>query len=242
MSYKTSNPALSEKTFKGFDPKGATDESMTLTGTATKAAILLALCVGGAAASWIFQVSLGVCLVSVLVAFVGAIVLIFNPRFAALLGPAYAVLEGIALGGISRIYEAQYPGIVMNAFVLTVGTMATMLFLYRTRIIQATENFKLGVVSATGAVALLYIFDLCSSSFFGYRVPFIHEGGLYGILFSVAVVVLAALNLVMDFDFIETGVERRAPKYMEWYSAFGLLVTLVWLYLELLRLLAKLKK
>ncbi|MCA9803741.1 MAG: Bax inhibitor-1/YccA family protein [Cyanobacteria bacterium HKST-UBA02] len=238
MSYKTTNPALSEKTFRDFTPSTT---PMTLEGTATKAAGLLAMTVAAAAASWVFGISLGICMVSVLVAFVVALVVIFNPRSAPFLSPVYAVLEGVALGGVSAIYEAKYPGIVMNAVGLTFGVFATMLFLYRTRLIQATENFKLGVVSATGAIALLYIVDL-GLMFFGIRIPFIHEGGFWGIGFSLFVVGLAALNLVMDFDFIETGVERQAPKYMEWYSAFGLLVTLVWLYLELLRLLSKMKK
>ncbi|MBK9141557.1 MAG: Bax inhibitor-1/YccA family protein [Candidatus Melainabacteria bacterium] len=238
MSYKTTNPALSDKTFRDFTPSTT---PMTLEGTATKAAGLLALTFAAAAFSWIFGISLGICMISVLVAFVVALAVIFNPRSAPWLSPVYAVLEGVALGGVSAIYEAQYPGIVTNAVGLTFGVFATMLFLYRTRMIQATENFKLGVLSATGAVALLYIVDL-GLMFFGIRVPFIHEGGFWGIAFSLLVVGLAALNLVMDFDFIETGVERQAPKYMEWYSAFGLLVTLVWLYLELLRLLSKMKK
>lgn len=237
--YKTGNPALSERTFQRFSPLNSTGEAMTLTGTSTKTMLLLALCIGGAATSWALGVSLGACLVAALVAFVGALVLIFRPHLAPVLGPCYAIVEGVALGGVSRIYEAQHPGIVMNAFVLTLGVLGTMLILYRARIIQATENFKLGVISATGAVVLVYLFDIGASAFFGVHIPFVHDTGWKGILFSLAVVVIAALNLVLDFDFIENGVERKAPKYMEWYGAFGLLVTLVWLYLELLRLLGK---
>jgi uncharacterized YccA/Bax inhibitor family protein len=241
MSYKTTNPALSEKTFKGFDPDASTGEPMTLAGTANKTLLLLALTVAGAAYSWIAGVGMGICVGAALAAFVVGIILIFNQRFV-LLAPAYAVLEGIALGGVSALYESQYPGIVINCVALTFGTLGVMLLAYRTGIIKATENFKLAVVSATGAVALLYIFDLAAMVFFNFKVPFIHEGGVWGIAFSLFVVGLAAFNLVLDFDFIENGVERKAPKYMEWYSAFGLLVTLCWLYLELLRLLAKMKK
>jgi uncharacterized YccA/Bax inhibitor family protein len=241
VDYKTSNPALSEKTFEGFDPRRATGESMTLDGTATKTFFLLLLTMGGAAASWLTGASMMVCGVSALVAFVGALIYIFNQRLS-FLAPFYAIAEGVALGGISAIYEAKYPGIVLNSLVLTFGVLASMLFLYRAHIIRATENFKLAVTAGTCGIALLYLFDIGAMAFFHYHVPFIHEGGLYGILFSLFVVGLASLNLVMDFDFIENGVERKAPKYMEWYGAFGLIVTLVWLYLELLRLLAKMKK
>ena len=154
--------------------------------------------------------------------------------------PIYAALEGVALGGISVVFEARYPGIVSQAVFLTFGTLGALLVAYRTGVIRATENFKLGVVAATGGIALLYLVSFVLG-FFGISVPLIHSSGTFGILFSVFVVVIAALNLVLDFDFIEQGVERGAPKHMEWYGAFGLLVTLVWLYLEILHLLAKLQ-
>jgi uncharacterized YccA/Bax inhibitor family protein len=153
--------------------------------------------------------------------------------------PLYAAFEGVALGGISVIFESQYPGIVSQAVFLTFGTLAALLFAYRSGLVKATENFKLGIVAATGGIALVYLLSFILG-FFGMSVPLIHSSGTWGILFSMFVVVIAALNLVLDFDFIETGVERGSPKYMEWYAAFGLLVTLVWLYLEILRLLAKL--
>jgi uncharacterized YccA/Bax inhibitor family protein len=241
VAYKTGNPALSAKTFERFSSGLANGESMTLEGTSNKALLLLALTVGGAAVSWGFHLDMGICGTSALVAFVGALVYIFNQRLA-FLAPTYAILEGIALGGVSAIFEAKYPGIVLNSVVLTFGTLGTLLLLYRARLIQASENFKLAVTSATGAVALLYLVDLGAALFFHVRIPFIHEAGWTGIGFSLFVVGLAAANLVLDFDFIENGVARKAPKYMEWYSAFGLIVTLVWLYLEILRLLAKLKK
>jgi uncharacterized YccA/Bax inhibitor family protein len=128
----------------------------------------------------------------------------------------------------------------MQAVGLTFGTLAALLMAYRSGLIKATENFKLGVVAATGGIALLYLVNI-GMGFFGKSMPFIHDSGLMGIAFSGFVVVIAALNLVLDFDFIERGVEQQAPKYMEWYAAFGLLVTLVWLYLEILRLLSKLQ-
>ena len=155
--------------------------------------------------------------------------------------PLYAVLEGLFLGAVSAMFELRFPGIVMQAVGLTFGTMAALLMAYRSGLIKVTENFKLGIVAATGGIALLYLVNI-GMRLFGFEgMAFIHEGSLLGIAFSGFVVVIAALNLVLDFDFIETGVEQGAPKYMEWYAAFGLLVTLIWLYLEMLRLLSKLQ-
>lgn len=148
--------------------------------------------------------------------------------------------EGLFLGGISSIFEAQFPGIVIQAVGLTLGTLVGLLFAYKSGLIKVTENFKLGVAAATGGIFLIYMASFVLG-FFGVGIPFIHESGLIGIGFSLVVVVIAALNLVLDFDFIERGAEAGAPKYMEWYGAFGLMVTLIWLYLEMLRLLAKLR-
>ena len=155
--------------------------------------------------------------------------------------PAYAALEGLLLGGVSVGFEAQYPGLVSQAVFLTFGVLAVLLMAYRSGIIRATDNFKLGVVAATGGIGLVYLVGFVMS-FFGASIPLIHGSGPIGIAFSLVVVGVAALNLVLDFDFIEQGAERGVPKYMEWYAAFGLLVTLVWLYLEMLRLLAKLQE
>jgi uncharacterized YccA/Bax inhibitor family protein len=145
------------------------------------------------------------------------------------------------LGAISAIFEKQYPGIVIQAVGLTFGVLFCLLLAYKSGMIKVTQNFRLGVVAATGGIALLYFVNIIMS-FFGARIPFIHEAGLLGIGFSLFVVVIASLNLVLDFDFIEKGAEAGAPKYMEWYGAFGLIVTLIWLYLEILRLLAKLQR
>ena len=169
-----------------------------------------------------------------------AMITIFKARWAPRTAPLYAVLEGLALGGISAMFEARFPGIVIQAVGLTFGTLFALLFAYKSRLIRATENFKLGVFAATGGIALVYVVSIVGG-LFGWLMPVIHESGTLGILFSLFVVVVAALNLVLDFDFIERG-EGVAPRYMEWYAAFGLIVTLVWLYLELLRLLAKLRE
>ena len=154
--------------------------------------------------------------------------------------PIYALLEGLALGGISAIFEARFPGIVVQAVGLTFGALFCLLIAYKSGMIKVTENFKLGVVSATGAIALFYVVSLLLGMF-GISLPFIHGSGIIGIGFSLFVVAIAALNLVLDFDFIENGADRGAPKYMEWYAAFGLIVTLVWLYIEILRLLSKIR-
>mgnify|MGYP006196212371 CR=1 FL=1 len=173
--------------------------------------------------------------------FVLALITSFKPAVSPYTSPIYAALEGLFLGAISAVFEAHYPGIVPQAIALTLGVLATMLLAYRSGLIKVTENFKLGIVAATGGIFLLYLVNI-GMRLFGFEgMGFIHDSSWLGIGFSAVVVVVAALNLVLDFDFIEQGVERGAPKYMEWYGAFGLLVTLVWLYLEILRLLSKLQ-
>jgi uncharacterized YccA/Bax inhibitor family protein len=173
--------------------------------------------------------------------FVVALIIIFCNKTAPLLSPVYAILEGVCLGAITAMFEYMYPTIGLQAVALTAGVFISLLGLYVFRIVKATENFKMGVIAATGGICLFYLVTI-GLSFFGIKMPFIHETGMAGIGLSLFIVIVAALNLILDFDFIETGVRNKAPKYMEWYGAFGLLVTLVWLYLEILRLLAKLKK
>ena len=173
-------------------------------------------------------------------AFIMAIATMFKPTWGGVTAPAYAILEGLFLGGISAMFEAQYPGLVFNAICLTFGVLFSLLFAYQTGFIKATENFKLGIFAATGSIALIYLVNMVMG-FFGSGIPLIHSSGIFGIGFSLVVVGIAALNLVLDFDFIENGAEKGAPKYMEWVGALGLMVTLVWLYIELLRLLAKLQ-
>jgi uncharacterized YccA/Bax inhibitor family protein len=170
-----------------------------------------------------------------------ALVTVFKKEWSPVTAPMYALVEGLFLGSISALFNAKFPGIVMQAVMLTFGTLFVMLAAYRSGLIKVTENFKLGVVAATGGIALLYLASFVLS-FFNINVPVIHEASWLGIAFSLFVVVVAALNLVLDFDFIETGADARAPKYMEWYAGIGLLVTLVWLYLELLRLISKINR
>ncbi|NOR84783.1 hypothetical protein GQ473_01580 [archaeon] len=239
---RTANPALNSKT---FDNTGTVGEKMTLQGTVNKTLIMLLLVIFTASKTWSMFLN-GSASVSLLMmgGFIGglifAFITIFKKTWAPYTAPIYALLEGFALGGISAMFEMSYPGIVIDAVVLTFGTLFVLLMAYKSGVIKATENFKLGVVAATGGIMLLYLVNMVLG-FFGSSIPLIHESGTFGILFSLFVVVIAALNLVLDFDFIEKGVEMGAPKYMEWYGAFGLMVTLIWLYLEMLRLLAKLR-
>ena len=166
---------------------------------------------------------------------------IFKANWSPVTAPLYALFEGLALGAISAIYNARFDGIVLQAVMLTMATLFALLMAYRSGLIRATENFKLGVVAATGGIALLYLASILGNATGWFQVPYLHDSGLIGIGISVVVIIVAALNLVLDFDFIESGAEARAPKYMEWYGAFGLRLTLVWLYLEFLRLLSKLR-
>ena len=238
---RSGNPALTDKT---FGERAWGGEAMTLTGTVNKTGISLLILMCSAALVWNGAIPQAILMPAFIGAFIlsaiVALVTVFKKTAAPATTPLYAALEGIVLGTISLYYEQRFQGIVINAVALTFGTLAALLVAYRSGVVRATENFKLGVFAATGAIGLLYIVSMVMS-LFGTRIPYIHESGLIGIGFSVFVVVIAALNLVLDFDFIERGAEQRAPKYMEWYGAFGLLVTLVWLYLEILRLLAKLQ-
>ena len=243
LAMRSGNPALTADTFATF-PAVADDQAMTIGGTVNKTALSLLILLIAANFVWNRGASDPLLwtftLVGVIGGFLVAIATVLKQTWAPLTTPLYAGLEGLALGGISVVFEATYPGIVSQAVFLTFGTLGALLAAYRSGVIRATENFKLGVVAATGGIALLYGLSFILG-FFGMSVPLIHSSGTFGILFSIFVVVIAALNLVLDFDFIEQGAERRAPKYMEWYGAFGLLVTLVWLYLEILHLLAKLQ-
>lgn len=268
IAVRNSNPALNDKAFArvaeteagwaagtqqmqdayavGTSPIASTD-TMTVSGTVWATAALLVLVVGAGVfgwnsvdvtaetaslPGWIFPVVLGALGVAILT--------IFKPDLARFTSPVYALLEGAFLGAISGLYNAAYDGIVVQAVALTLGVFAIMLFLYGTRIIKVTEKLRMGIVAATGAIALVYIANLVLS-LFDAEVPFLHDTGPLGIGISLVIVAVASFNLLLDFDFIERGVAAGAPRKMEWYAAFGLLVTIVWLYLELLRLLAKLQ-
>jgi uncharacterized YccA/Bax inhibitor family protein len=247
---RSGNPVLKESTFLDLGSGTVVSRdsgAMTLNGTVSKTGVLLLLCVITATFAWM-QVSTPAGLANAGVYVWGgaigglvlAMVTIFKKEWAPVSAPLYALVEGFFLGAISAMYEARFGGIVFQAVLLTFGTLFALLFAYRSGLIKATENFKMGVVAATGGIFLVYLATMVLG-FFGINIPMIHDNGLVGIGFSLFVIVIAALNLVLDFDFIETGVERGAPKYMEWYGAFGLMVTLVWLYIEFLRLLSKLQ-
>ena len=239
---RSGNPALRAETFSRL-PRVGDDRAMTLDGTVNKSGLLLLLAVAGAGVTWqvaaagspLTPILMGAGLVGGLVL---AIATVFKQTWAPVTAPLYAAAEGLFLGGVTLMAEESYPGIAIQAVSLTFGILFALLLAYKSHLIKATENFKLGVVAATGGIFLIYLASFVLG-FFGIQMPMIHSNGTVGILFSVGVVVIAALNLVLDFDFIEQGAANQAPKYMEWYGAFGLMVTLVWLYLEVLRLLMK---
>lgn len=247
---RTANPALNDKTFEQVNASG---QAMTIEGTVNKTFLSLFILVGAAMYTWkMYFASMtpeGIGNTAAIIpwmigggigGFIVAIITVFKKTWAPITTPLYAILEGLLLGGLSAFMESMYPGIVLQAVALTFGTLFSLLFAYKIGLIRATENFKLGVFAATGGIALIYLVSFVLGMF-GTGIPYIHENGIIGIGFSAFVVVIAALNLVLDFDFIEKGAAAGAPKYMEWYATFGLLVTLVWLYIEILRLLAKLR-
>lgn len=242
---RTSNPALSAGTFSGFGYVSAA-EAMTIQGVIAKTGILLLLTLITAGWTWMkfFQAGGNPAAVSTWMtigAFGGfalAMVTVFKKEWAPVTAGLYALAEGFFIGGFSSLLESKFPGIVVQATALTFGTMFAMLAAYRSGFIQATEKFKLGVVAATGGIAVVYFIAIILS-FFGIPLSFVYQGGVLGIAFSLFVVVIAALNFVLDFDLIEQGAKRGLPKYMEWYSGFALMVTLIWLYIEFLRLLSK---
>ena len=242
--FRTSDPALNEKTFQGQIALG---QAMTLQGTVNKTGVLLLLVVVAAAWTWGLsysetpQAAVPWMIGGVVGGLIAAIVTIFKKSWAPLTAPVYALLEGLALGGMSAMFERMYPKIAIQAVSLTFGVLFVMLVAYSSHVIRATEAFRRVMFAAVGGIMLLYLVDL-GLMFFGHSVSFIHQSGPWGIAFSLVVTAVAALNLVNKFDIIETGVKVGAPKYMEWYGAFGAMVTLIWLYLEILRLLGKMRR
>jgi uncharacterized YccA/Bax inhibitor family protein len=251
--FKTSNPALGSSTFNGLSDSqygGVIDAAsrMTLSGTVNKTGILLICAIATAGWTWhqFLQTRdvadvVPLMLAGVIGGFICAMVTVFKKEWSPVTAPVYALLEGLALGGISAALDLRYPGIGIQAVSLTFGTLFVLLLAYSSGVIKVTQKFRLGVVAATGGIAAFYLLEMLLS-FFGFQFAAINGSGVIGIGFSLIVVAVAALNLVLDFDFIEQGVQSGAPKYMEWYGAFGIMVTLVWLYLEILRLLAKMNR
>lgn len=246
---RSANPALRGRV---FDITATDENTMTVNGTVGKTAILLAFIVASGYWAWhVFsnepdpavgaQKVMPLLFGGLIGGLVFALVTHFKLTWAPVTAPLYALCEGLVLGGISAVLNKQYPGIALQAVVLTLGTLAVLLVAYRSGLIKATENFKLGVVAATGGIFILYFISFIVN-IFGGTIPFISGNGPLSIGVSVVIVIIAALNLVLDFDFIEHAAETNTPKYMEWYGAFALTVTLVWLYLEILRLLSKLNR
>jgi uncharacterized YccA/Bax inhibitor family protein len=236
---ETSNPLL--KRDAAFSQPWERSEPMTLQGVVNKTGILLLLCLGAAAFAWTHPDLRGpLVLVGLIGGFIACMVGIFKPATSPIAAPIYAVLEGCCLGAISQVIEMRYHGIVVNAMLLTFGVLGLMLMLYTTRTIRVTDKLVKGVMVATAAVALVYVVDMVLNMF-GTRVAYIHESGAIGIGISLLIVGIAAFNLLVDFAVIEQNVSNGSPRFMEWYCGMALLVTLVWLYLELLRLLSKLR-
>jgi len=243
--FRSSNPVLKESAFTG---QLAAGEAMTIQGTVNKTGLLLLFVVVSSAYTWGLshsptpEAAYPWMIGGALIGFVTALVTVFKKTWSPLTAPIYAICEGLFLGGISALFEKAYPGIAIQAIALTFAVMFVLLLAYKTGIIRATRGFKLGVIAATGAIALVYVVNFFMQLFGLSGFSFLYSSTPLGIGISVVVVIIAALNLILDFDFIETAARMGSPKYMEWYGAFGLMVTLIWLYLEIIRLLSKTRR
>jgi uncharacterized YccA/Bax inhibitor family protein len=243
--FGNSNPVLREKVFTG---QVATGEAMTVQGTVNKTGFLLLCVVATAAWTWglshsdqpeaAFPWMIG----GLFGGLITCLVTVFKKQWSALTAPLYALFEGLVLGGLSAIFEKSYPGIAVQSVALTFGVLFVLLLAYKTGLIRATRGFVLGIVCATGAIALVYLANMLMRMFGSSGMSFMYASTPLGIGISIVVVIIAALNLIIDFDMIERGAAMGAPKYMEWYGAFAMMVTLVWLYMEILRLLGKVRR
>jgi uncharacterized YccA/Bax inhibitor family protein len=243
----TSNPAFTGKTFDVGGSYVGSDARMTISGTINKAGILMLCVLGTAMFTWTqFYTEGDIASIGVytMVGAVGGLIMalatVFKKEWSPVTAPIYALLEGLFLGALSATLEVRYPGIAIEAVALTFGTCFALLLAYRSGLIRPTQKFQMGIVAATGGIAIVYLASMVLG-LFHVQVPGIFGNGPIGIIFSLVVVCIAALNLILDFNMIEQGALQGAPKYMEWYSAFGLMVTLIWLYLEIIRLLSKLR-
>lgn len=241
---ESSNPVLS-KAF-GRPNYLPAHERMSVNGTVNKTGLLVGVASLTAVYPWTLLTQARMAELNsfmwggLIVGFILALAISFKPTWAPWGAPIYAACEGLALGAISAVMNAAYPGIALQALAGTFGTLGVMLLLYKAGVLKATAGFKTGVMAATGGILVIYLVSM-AFNWFGITVPFIYGSGLFGVGFSLLVVGIAALNLVLDFDLIQKGSQAGAPKYMEWFGAFGLMVTMVWLYLEILRLLSKIR-
>jgi uncharacterized YccA/Bax inhibitor family protein len=245
---ESKNPVFNQKTLEKMKLTAGAEaltQHMTVQGSINKTGILFLLMIATSVVGWqIAETSAGVMLAmgACLLNLALCLVIVFKKELSPQLAPAYALVEGFAIGAISAWAEQFKPGIAGNAMMLTFSCVSLMLGLYHFKIVRVTDRLKSVVVAATLAIAITYIFDLVLGLTMGTSVPMIHEGGVYGIGFSLLVIGIASLNLLLDFDMIEKASALQAPKYMEWYAGFALLVTIVWLYVEMLRLLSKMSK
>jgi uncharacterized YccA/Bax inhibitor family protein len=243
---RSGNPVLTNSTFTDVSHRGSL-RPMTLSGVINRSILLLLLVAGTSAGVWTYSSShpsvvYPMLMIGALGGFVVAMVTSFKKEWSPVTSPIYAVLEGLFIGGISLVMEQRFPGLVLQAVMLTFGVMFALLAAYQSRIIRPSQTFKSVIVGATFGIVVVYMISMVMQLFFHTEIPLINGSGPMGIAFSLVVVGIAALNLVLDFDFIENGVAGGAPKWMEWYAAFGLTVTLVWLYIEILRLLSKMRR
>jgi len=237
------NPVLNDKTFANSNVKSFSTEVMTKNGVINKSIFLWAILALGAYIGWTNPNTVAPFMIpAILVALVLAMIISFKRHLSPFISPIYAFLEGLFMGAITLFFEKDYPGIAVNAVFLTISVLFCMLAAFKGGIIKPTRKFYAIVIVSTLAVALLYLVDIIIMAFGGMGFPFISNSGAVGILFSIGVVLLAAFNLILDFDVIQQGIEIGAPKYMEWYGAFALMVTIIWLYIEILRLLGKLRR
>jgi len=242
---RSNNPVLKEK---AFAQPIVTGETMSIQGTVNKTGLLLLFVIIAAAWTWGLshsptpEVALPWTIGGAIGGFIVALVTVFKKEWSPISAPIYAFLEGLFLGGISALFERSYPGIAMQAVSLTFAVLFVLLLAYKFGIVRATRGFKLGIIAATGGIALVYLANMVMSFFFNRPMSFLYASTPLGIGISLFVVVIAALNLILDFDMIETSARVGAPRYMEWYGAFGMMVTLIWLYLEILRLLGKTRR
>ena len=251
MAFQSKNPFLNNKSFSATSASSKVhdatiidyNQDMTLAGTINRTAILFLILTATAVVVWWMAFNgMNVIIPTIGGAIVGLVLVViaaFKPQFSPVLAPGYALFEGMFIGGISAIFEAQYPGIVIQAVGATFVTFVVCLGLYKYQVVKVTEQFKSVVVAATLAIATYYIISWLVSLFTSYT-PVHYGNSMMSIGISVFVIIVAALNLFLDFDRMEKGVEEKMPKFMEWFAAMGLMITLVWLYIEFLRLLSKL--